>query len=86
MKRKKWTFEAGSRVPGWLIETIDCVVVFDWPAVLVEQGNGWKIYPAEPVREGSPPFLLRPSTKRHQGIATPKCSIWPSYVVRDPVP
>jgi hypothetical protein len=82
MKWKKWTFEAGSRVPRWLIETIDCVVVFDWPAVVVEQVDGWRIYPTEPVREGSPPFLLRPSTKRHQGVATPTRSIRPSYVVQ----
>ena len=82
MKRKKWTFEAGARVPRWLIETIDCTAIFNWPTMVVEDEDGWELYPREPVEKGSPPFLLRSATERHRGVAVPTRSIIPSYVVR----
>jgi hypothetical protein len=82
MRRKKWTFEVGARVPRWLVETIDCTAIFDWPAMVAEDEDGWELYPREPVPRGSPPFLLRPATERHRGVAVPTRSIIPSYVVR----
>jgi hypothetical protein len=82
MRRKKWTFEAGARVPRWLVETIDCTTIFNWPAMVVEDDDGWELYPREPVRKGAPPLLLRPDTERHRGVAVPTRSIIPSNVVR----
>lgn len=82
MRRKRWTFEAGARVPRWLVETIDCTAIFNWPALVVEDEDAWELYPTEPVQRGSPPFLLRPASERHRGVAVPTRSIRPSYVVR----
>ncbi len=83
MKRKKWTFEAGARVPRWLVETIDCTVIFNWPALVVEDEESWELYPREAIRKGSPPFLLRPATERHRGVAVPTRTIKPVYAVKD---
>ncbi len=77
MKKNKWTFSAGARVPRWLIETVDCTAIFNWSALVVESSDGWEIYPSEPIRRGTPPFLLRPATERHRGVAVPTRTIRP---------
>ena len=82
MGRKRWTFEAGARVPRWLVETIDCTAIFNWSAVVIEDDDGWELYPTEPLQRGSPPFLLRPASERHRGIALPTRAIRASYSVR----
>ncbi len=82
MRRKTWTFEAGARAPRWLVETIDCTAIFNWSAVVIQDDDGWELYPTEPVQRGSPPFLLRPASERHRGIALPTRAIRASYSVR----
>ncbi len=82
MRRKTWTFEAGARAPRWLVETIDCTAIFNWSAVVIEDDDGWELYPTDPVQRGSPPFLLRPVSERHRGIALPTRAIRASYSVR----
>lgn len=79
MRTKKWTFPAGARVPRWLVETVDCTAIFNWPALVMEAGEEWKIFPIEPVRQGAPPFLLRPRSQHHRGVAVPTRPIKPSY-------
>ncbi len=71
MKERFWIFAAGARVPRWLVETVDCTAVFNWPALVIEQNDTWKISPTEPVWKGAPPFLLRPATERRRGAAVP---------------
>jgi hypothetical protein len=78
MGKNKWTFEAGARAPRWLIKTVDCTAIFNWSAVVVDQRDEWVIYPTEPVRRCTAPFLLRPSTERHRGVAVPTRPIRPS--------
>jgi hypothetical protein len=39
------------------------------------------MFPAEPVRKGTPPFLLRPATERHRGVAVPTRTFVLSYEV-----
>ena len=46
MPEKNWTFEAGDRVPDWLMRQINCVLWFDRDAVVVESGSEFQIYPA----------------------------------------
>ena len=75
MKKNKWTFPAGARAPRWLIETVDCTAIFNWSAVVVEGADSWEIYPTEPVGKGEAPFLLRPATERHRGVAVPTRAI-----------
>ena len=82
MRTKKWTFSAGARVPRWLVETVDCTAIFNWAALVIEAGEEWKIFPIEPVRQGAPPFLLRPKTERHRGVAIPTRPIKPSYLAQ----
>jgi hypothetical protein len=81
MPRRFWRFEAGARVPRWLVETVDCTAVFNWPAIVIECGAKWQIFPTEPVRNGTPPFLLRPATERHRGAAIPTREFALSYAV-----
>ena len=78
MTKNRWTFQAGARVPHWLVETVDCTAIFNWPAVVIEHADSWEISPTEPVRRGTPPFLLRPATERHRGVAVPTRPIRPS--------
>lgn len=46
MLEKTWTFEAGDRVPEWLIRQTNCVLRFDRDAVVVESNSEYQIYPA----------------------------------------
>ncbi len=46
MLEKTWTFEAGDRVPDWLMRQINCVLWFDRDAVVVESNSEYLIYPA----------------------------------------
>jgi hypothetical protein len=82
MTQNRWIFEAGRRVPRWLVETVDCTAIFNWPALVIERDDRWEIHPIEPVPAGSSPFLLRPATERHHGAASPTRPICHSYEVR----
>jgi hypothetical protein len=79
MKERFWTFDAGARVPRWLVETVDCTAVFNWPARVTEHNDTWKIAPTGPVRQGAPPFLLRPAIERRRGAAVPTRDFVLSY-------
>ena len=46
MQDKTWTFEAGDRVPEWLMRQTNCVLRFDRDAVVVESNSEYQIYPA----------------------------------------
>jgi hypothetical protein len=46
MPEKIWTFEAGERVPEWLMRQINCVLRFDRDTVVVESGSEFQLYPA----------------------------------------
>ena len=46
MLEKTWTFDAGDRVPDWLMRQINCVLWFDRDAVVVESNSEYLIYPA----------------------------------------
>ncbi len=46
MSEKTWTFEAGDRVPEWLMRQTNCVLRFDRDAVVVESNSEYQIYPA----------------------------------------
>jgi hypothetical protein len=46
MLEKTWTFEAGDRVPEWLMRQTNCVLRFDRDAVVVESNSEYDIYPA----------------------------------------
>jgi hypothetical protein len=82
MADRFWRFDTGTRVPRWLVETIECTAIFNWSAVVVEHEAEWQIFPSEPVRKGTPPFLLRPHTERHRGAAIPTRAFVLSYDVR----
>ena len=82
MRTKKWAFPAGARVPRWLVETVDCTAIFNWAALVIEAGEEWRVFPIEPIRPGAPPFLLRPKTKRHRGVAVPTRPIKHSYRIQ----
>jgi hypothetical protein len=45
-----WTFEAGDRVPEWLIRQTNCVLRFDRDAVVVESGGAFQLYPMSPMQ------------------------------------
>lgn len=45
-----WTFEAGDRVPEWLMRQVNCVLWFDRDAVVVESAGGFQLYPMSPMR------------------------------------
>jgi hypothetical protein len=47
---KTWTFEAGDRVPEWLMRQTNCVLRFDRDAVVVESKGGFQVYPISPMR------------------------------------
>ena len=80
-RSKRWLFDAGARVPRWLVETTNCTAIFNWSAVVAEDEDGWLLAPTEPVRRSSPPFLLRPATEHHRGVAVPTGTITVSYTV-----
>jgi hypothetical protein len=82
MKQQSWEFAAGARVPRWLVETVDCTAIFNWPALVIEHNQMWKISPTEPVRKGAPPFLLRPVTERQRGAAIPTRDFVLSYEIQ----
>lgn len=46
MLERTWMFEAGDRVPDWLMRQTNCVLRFDCDAVVVEGNNEYQIYPA----------------------------------------
>ena len=46
MPERTWTFEAGDRVPAWLMRQINCVLRFGRDAIVVEGNNEFQIYPA----------------------------------------
>jgi hypothetical protein len=46
MPEKTWMFEAGDRVPEWLMRQVNCVLRFDRDAVVVESNSEYQIYPA----------------------------------------
>jgi hypothetical protein len=79
MEQQSWEFAAGARVPRWLVETVDCTAIFNWPALVVEHDDKWRISPTEQVRKGAPPFLLRPATERCRGAAVPTRDFVLSY-------
>jgi hypothetical protein len=81
MNEQNWEFAAGARVPRWLVETVDCTVIFNWSALVVELEDKWKICPTEPVRRGAPPFLIRPATERRRGAAVPTRDFVLSYEI-----
>ena len=39
MKQQSWEFAAGARVPRWLVETVDCTAIFNWPALVIEHNR-----------------------------------------------
>ncbi len=45
MLEKTWTFEAGDRVPEWLMRQTNCVLRFDRDAVVIESSSEFQIYP-----------------------------------------
>jgi hypothetical protein len=45
MLEKTWTFEAGDRVPEWLMRQTNCVLRFDRDAIVVESDSQFQIYP-----------------------------------------
>jgi hypothetical protein len=51
MPEKTWTFEAGDRVPEWLMRQINCVLRFDRDAVVVEHNSEFQIYPASAMSD-----------------------------------
>jgi hypothetical protein len=48
-QEKTWTFEAGDRVPEWLIRQKNCVLRFDRDAIVVEGRGEFQIYPVSPI-------------------------------------
>jgi len=46
MLEKTWTFEAGDRVPEWLMRQTNCVLRFGRDAIVVESNSEFQIYPA----------------------------------------
>ncbi|MGO4574213.1 hypothetical protein [Microvirga sp. 2TAF3] len=51
MLEKTWMFEAGDRVPEWLMRQINCVLRFDRDAVVVESNSEYQIYPVSAMSE-----------------------------------
>jgi hypothetical protein len=51
MPDRIWTFEAGDRVPEWLMRQTNCVLRFDRDAVVVESNSEFQIYPASTMRD-----------------------------------
>ncbi|WP_230534183.1 hypothetical protein [Microvirga roseola] len=51
MPEKTWTFEAGDRVPEWLMRQTNCVLRFDRDAIVVESNSEFLIYPASAMDE-----------------------------------
>ncbi|GEO16457.1 hypothetical protein MAE02_41530 [Microvirga aerophila] len=51
MSENTWTFEAGDRVPEWLMRQTNCVLRFDCDAVVVESNNEYQIYPASAIND-----------------------------------
>lgn len=45
MPDKTWIFEAGDRVPDWLMRQTNCVLRFDRDAIVVESNSEFQIYP-----------------------------------------
>ncbi|MBF9231777.1 hypothetical protein [Microvirga alba] len=49
MTEKAWTFEAGDRVPKWLMRQRNCVLRFGRDAVVVESRGQYQLYPMSPM-------------------------------------
>ena len=49
MPEKIWTFEAGERVPQWLMRQTNCVLRFDRDAIVVESSSEFQIYPVSAI-------------------------------------
>jgi hypothetical protein len=45
MPEKTWTFEAGDRVPEWLMRQTNCLLRFHRDAIVVERNCEFQIYP-----------------------------------------
>jgi hypothetical protein len=50
LSEKTWLFEAGDRVPEWLMRQTNCVLRFDRDAVVVESEGGFQLYPMSPMQ------------------------------------
>jgi hypothetical protein len=57
LPERTWTFEAGDRVPEWLMRQVNCVLRFDRDAVVVEQNSRFQIYPTSAMRPDEPMVL-----------------------------
>ena len=51
MPEKIWTFEAGERVPQWLMRQTNCVLRFDRDAIVVESSSEFQIYPVSVISD-----------------------------------
>lgn len=51
MSEKVWTFEAGDRVPEWLMRQVNCVLRFERDAIVIESNSEFRIYPASAMGE-----------------------------------
>lgn len=49
MTEKTWLFEAGDRVPEWLMRQTNCVLRFGRDAVVVESRGEFQLYPMSPM-------------------------------------
>jgi hypothetical protein len=45
MPEKTWIFEAGDRVPEWLVRQTNCLLRFHRDAIVVESISEFQIYP-----------------------------------------
>lgn len=45
MPEKTWTFEAGDRVPEWLVRQTNCLLRFHRDAIVVESISEFQVYP-----------------------------------------
>jgi hypothetical protein len=50
MVEKTWTFEAGDRVPDWLMRQINCVLFFCRDAVVLESRGEFQLFPTTPIQ------------------------------------
>ncbi len=51
MLEKTWMFEAGDRVPEWLMRQTNCVLRFGRDAIVVESNSEFLIYPASAMSD-----------------------------------
>ncbi|WP_201837447.1 hypothetical protein [Microvirga zambiensis] len=65
MPEKTWTFEAGDRVPEWLMRQTNCVLRFDRDAVVVESDSEYLIYPVTSMRADDTMVMAEIIDERH---------------------